>query len=186
MLSMATFDHEISTKRMLRPLELHDCKRSQRDLDGFGIFMPETLTELKKDKSSPARQDSLLTNFRDTVLRVTRFLLLWFQLRVTEIAEGHVIRQTAHFPDTEAALAALGTLHGERGKLQVLATHELSTLEEADTGKFQTSTKGNRKLKQTPLHLTAGCHTNSVPSPITHVRVSHYFEANLDIRSLLP
>lgn len=148
--------------------------------------MPETLTELKKDKSSPARQDSLLTNFRDTVLRVTRFLLLWFQLRVTEIAEGHVIRQTAHFPDTEAALAALGTLHGERGKLQVLATHELSTLEEADTGKFQTSTKGNRKLKQTPLHLTAGCHTNSVPSPITHVRVSHYFEANLDIRSLLP
>ena len=41
--------------------------------------------EIKKDDSFIARYDSLLTNFRDTVLRVTRFFFFWFQLRVTEI-----------------------------------------------------------------------------------------------------
>lgn len=34
---------------------------------------------------------TVFINFRDTVLRVTRFSLFWFQLGVTEAARGHVI-----------------------------------------------------------------------------------------------
>lgn len=34
---------------------------------------------------------AVFVNFRDTVLRVTRFSFFWFQLGVTEAARGHII-----------------------------------------------------------------------------------------------
>lgn len=78
------------------------------------------------------------------------------------------------------------TAWGQREKGRFLGSHQLSTMERADTGKGLTSPKGDRIFTQAPVRLSTGftlIHwgpVTSQPYP-THVPSSHSFDKNLDI-----